>query len=175
MQASRVSFFAETRMKLDNPVLDFMKKRNLKIERVKEFIREQPAGTKLKFEDVIGAAGYMTNDTKSYGAGYAFVRGLWKSGIIEIEDTVKHLKLFTIPSDAINKVEELPVETTPEPGDEVVVEDKQEEQEQAHVTFTRLEYQVVDVEEVRRIENLAREFSWSNDSDSLREFIKSLK
>lgn len=186
MIASKVTFSRETQAALLNPALDFKKKRELRINRVKEFVREHPAGHKFRMMDLIAAAGYNPDNPGNYASGFGFITALNKRGIINIEKTKQYGKEVTIPGDenivkegrqtiAEIRAEEAAKEAketeTPvnEPDNSVEL-DKPEV-----VTFTRLEYQVVDVEEVRRIENLAREFSWNNDSDSLREFIKSLK
>lgn len=177
MIASRVTFSKETRLKLQNPALDYAKRRKLKIERVKEYIREQPAGTKFRMEDLIAAAGYNEDQ---YASGYGFITALNRSGILQIEKTSKYYKEVTIPGDA-NKVKE-PKQTIEEIRAEETKEEETIDEPADKVrdivetpTFSRLEYVVVDTELIRQIENLAREFSWNNNSNDLREFIKSLK
>lgn len=100
MEASKVTFFRETQARMSSPVLDAKKKRKLKIERVKEYVRSKPAGTKFQYVDLIYAAGYNAAQEKQYNAGYAFIKGLDAKGIIKIEKTNKYRKEVTIPSDA---------------------------------------------------------------------------
>lgn len=178
MQASKVSFFSETKLALTNPILSKKKKRELRINRLKDYIRSQPVGTTFRMMDLMAAAGYDPANSGQYASGFGFLTALNKRGIIDIERTTSYQKLVTIPGDeTTRKISDLPEVTTPEKDEEVVATSQEEDKpsEQREIHFTRLEYQVVDVETVRMIENLAREFSWTHDSDSLREFIKSIK
>lgn len=185
MDASRVTFFRETRQKLTSPVLDKTKRRALKIERIKEFIRSKPAGTKFRMEDLMYAAGY---GSENYASGYAFITGLRKNGILDIEKTSKFKKTVTIPEDVKVKKLNEPVEV-PEAPEEAPVEPETLVNElDSPPTAPEPDWDALWAKEkranqpeideltlIRHIEMLAKEFSWKNDSNDLREFVRSLK
>lgn len=171
MDVSRVTFFAQTKAALDNPGLSPEKKRALKIERVKTYIRSKPVGTKFKLSDLIAAAGYRIADKKSYQAGYAFVKAL-DGKEITIEQTPKFRKSVVVLKDeSVRTV--VPAKPKADEAQGDAAEDKQTEK--STNPFRPFLGVAVDVDFIRQVEVLAREFSWKNDSNDLREFIRSLK
>lgn len=172
MQASKVTFAAETRMALNNPVLDRTKKRELRIKRLLEYIKTIPYEEKTKMSTLIAASGFNVEDNVEYSRGWTFVRRLNARGIIKLE---------SIPGSSFKYVsvgQDGPVEITKpkeEKPEEAKVEETTEEDKPKVAIFETMEYQVVDIELVRTIEKLARHFSWETNSDSLRDFVKSLK
>lgn len=170
MQASKISFFNETREKLNNPILDWKKKRELKIARVIEYIESKPTGTRFKLSDLGEAAGYRITEMKDRQAGYAFIKQLGNGGVLNIEKTGKWKKLVTVPDNRhqpipnVAHVSDLPDSTAPQPGDSLEVLGDAEDMEISR-----------DIAFIIRIEKAARQFSWKENSDSLREFVKSLK
>lgn len=169
MDASKISFFSATKEALANPGLDMKKRRELKVERVKTFIRTKPVGYKFRLSDLISAAGYNANDEKAYASGYAFVRAL-DGTEITIERTPKFRKSVVVLNDDTVHVTTPKREETAEP--EKAGEDKPSEEPEL---LPKLMVAPVDVKVVRYIEKLARDFSWRNNSNDLREFVRSLK
>lgn len=164
MDASKISFFSATKEALSNPGLDWDKKRALKIERVKTYIRSKPVGFKFKFADLISAAGYNPADRNAYAAGYAFVKAL-DGKELTIEKTPKFRKSVTILKDDSVRV------LTPKREEQLTKGEgnKAAEDQAPNVVGAH------DIALVRYVERLARDFSWRNDSNDLREFVRSLK
>lgn len=165
MDASKVSFFSGTKEALNNPGLDFHKKRALKIERVKAYIRLKPAGHKFRMAELIAAAGYNPDDGNTYSAGYGFLKGI-DGKEISIEKTPTYRKQVNILGDDTVKTTK-PAETeTPE-----VKTVQAPAKPESHISFSG----EVNVILVREVERLAKQFAWKNDSNDLREFVRSLK
>lgn len=142
--------------------------------------------------DLISAAGYDVSDPIKYSSGWSRVKQFVKEGHIILEDIPgSSMKYASIPQDGEPTIvkhkdavhmshcyqgeysdsckygeADCPAKTK----EETKSEDKQPE-----VHMFQLGYQVVDVETVRMIESLASKFAWDTNSDSLREFVKSLK
>lgn len=149
MNASKVTISQETRARLDNPALSPTRKRALKAEMVKEYIRDANGKKKTK-QQLIAAAGYSPVG-KGYTAGFAFITGLCKRGIISHNDTKSYKKVWI--------VNEAPVSPSPKEVAEKIVSGKA----------------IVELKEFKMdkitLTDMAKQFAWSNNSDSLREFI----
>lgn len=158
MIASKITISPETREKLNNPVLSPMKKRELRRELVKDSIRKAIGGTRTK-QELIAAAGYNAyRSSNEYANGLNLIDGMIKSGIISHNPTNAFKKVWTVIED---------VKVTPSP--------KKVAQEIVSPVETKLELTVEERPKVQvnkgTLLNLAKEFAWKNNSDSLREFI----
>lgn len=153
MIASKVTISQETRAKLDNPVLTRKKKNKLREELVKDCIRAQRGGIATK-QQLIAAAGFDPDArSNGYATGITLLHSMVRKGIISHENTKKFKKTWTVKED---------VRVTPTPKQvareivkpEAVVELKE---------FKMDKLTLVD---------MAKQFAWTNNSDSLRDFIK---
>lgn len=170
MEVSKITLEEETKRKLLNPYLSRNKKLQLRIEAMKSYIRSKPAGTPIGTQELVHVGHY-----KSYGSGWSQIQKLKKKGVLK-EDKIpgKMKSIWSIPGDVkTERISELPVEVPSKPEDEVVVsEDKKD--------LSSLGRALKQVTEVRGTVNeyvikQAKEFAWSKNSDSLREFIEWLK
>lgn len=171
MIASKVTISQETREKLDNPTLSWEKKQMLRDELVKDYIRSLEGRQVMKVA-LVAAAGYAA-DTKSsgYAAGLNFVNGMIKRGIICHEITDKMQKIWTVIEDVKKHQLEPPVVTPSmvEVAEEAI----------AHAEAVKAEpvkEAIVELKEFPaltsvKLVDMAKEFAWRNNSDSLREFI----
>ena len=80
---ARIKISRETRQKLDNPVLDDVAKRKLRMQRVIEFIDKQPPGKRIKNSDVVASAGYNPSDKNEYANGYYLIKQMLEKGMID--------------------------------------------------------------------------------------------
>lgn len=153
MIASKISFSRETQEKLNYRPLSPKHKSLLRRERVKEYIRSVPNG-EARRSDLIYAAGYDASKNGSYKSGYVFIRALEKKGIIASEEGPpgkKLLRKWSIPSDAM-------VKTKPQPNVMNVVPPRPKES--WHWS---------------ELEESAKQFAWETGSDSLREYVKTMR
>ncbi len=95
MEASKVTISQET---LNSNVLSRKKKRELRIESVKSFIRNTVAGEKMDMVALMAAAGY--NPKRQYQSGYQFITGLMKKRIVVKDDPKSINSTWSIPSDS---------------------------------------------------------------------------
>lgn len=158
MDASKVTISQETREKLSRP-LSAKNKKALKIQLIKEYIRSKPIGTKFSMQELAAAAGY---DKNRGAVGWAFVNRLHKNGVIDIEGVTKYKKNVTIPKDS-KATKELSISKDDKKLDTSSSLTKREDKNVSNLAF------------ITEVEDKAREFSWKENSDSLREFIKFLK
>lgn len=161
MQASKVKFSQETKAALNARPLSKAAKAKLRRERVKDYIRSQPAGAIIKQTELAAAAGY----DQSQGHGWAFVNRMIKNGHIT-KDTSEgaHRPSWTVKGDArvVRQKAEVKVPDQPMPTPEPT----------QHFRF-----EATSTSEFAEAANgwtkqLAKEFAWQYNSDSLREFIK---
>jgi hypothetical protein len=154
MVASKVTISQETRAKLDNPILTKAKKSKLREELIKDYIQARRGGIATK-QQLIAAAGFDPNArSNSYASGIAFLRRMMKHDIISHDNTNKFKKVWTVKE--ASKVSPTPAqvaESIVKPP--VVVELKEFEKVNS--------VQLVD---------MAKEFAWKQNSDSLRDFIQ---
>lgn len=159
MNASRVIITQETRERLNNEALSPMKKRELREQMVIESIRKAVGGTRTK-QELIAAAGYNPlGSTPDYASGLQLITSMIKRGLITHNATSTFKKNWTVIGDV--KVKPI-VTPTPEavaqeivaPTPELTVEEKPKAQVNKGTLL-----------------NLAKEFAWEKNSDSLREFI----
>jgi hypothetical protein len=165
MQASKLSFFESTKFQLNsNPILKSKSaKSKLRRTRVIDFIKEYPVGSKFTKSDLIYAAGYTQ---QQYGQGFAFIQRMEKDGIIFIENTKKFKKEVNVLKDP-RQDGRTTVIAPPATDEPVPTEDAPEDAED--------EVMAKDIDFIIKIEKIARTFAWKENSDSLREFVKSLK
>lgn len=156
---ARVIITQETREKLDNQALSPLKKRELREQMVIESIRKAVGGERTK-QELIAAAGYSPVGTSpDYARGLGFLQGMIKRKVIMHNDTSTFKKVWTVLADV--KVKPL-VTPTPQavaqevvaPAPELTVEEKPKVQVNKGTLI-----------------NLAKEFAWKHNSDSLRDFI----
>jgi len=174
LQVTNVRFFKETQAKLDSPALDYGKKRQLRTERVKDYIRERPVGTKFRMMELMAAAGFDPSVPGQYTTGFGFIKGLHDKDILEIEHTPSYHKTVTILGEATTVVPprqtDMPLAEEDKPEGEQPLENKLKP-----VDIVQEQYRVVDVDVVRKIEAIAKQFAWETGSDSVREFVKWIK
>lgn len=151
MNASKVTISQETRAKLDNPILTKKRKNKLRKELVKEYIRSAKGGMATR-QQLIAAAGFdPSSQSYGYRTGNAFIRNMMRAGIISNDGRSHFKKSWT--------VHDVPVTPTPKqvaktvmPKDPVV------------------ELKEFKIDKITLID-MAKEFAWTRNSDSLREFI----
>lgn len=155
MIASKLVISPETREKLNNPVLSPMKKRQLREQFIIESIRKAVGGTRTKQELIVAAGFSHDATTNSYAAGHTLINSMIKRGLITHNDTKSFKKNWTVLAD---------VKVTPSPktvAKEVVGTPQStqvELKEKAPVSAVELV-------------QLAKDFAWENNTDSLRDFI----
>jgi hypothetical protein len=80
MIANKVTFSQETIAKINStPYLTRKRKAELRKERIKEYIREQPSGTFISMSDLIAAGGYKQTQ---YASAWAFIDRMIRTGEI---------------------------------------------------------------------------------------------
>lgn len=159
---ARVIITQETREKLDNPVLSPAKKRELREQLIIESIRKAVGGTRTK-QELIAAGGYdPRGTTASYAAGLQHLSSMVKRGLITHNATSSFKKNWTVLADVKTKPAVTPKPEAvaeeivkPEVKPELIVEEKPKVQVNKGTLL-----------------NLAKEFAWKRNSDSLREFIE---
>jgi hypothetical protein len=154
MLASKVTITPETRAKLDAPALSPSKWRQLREELIKDCIRNRSGGAATK-QELVAAAGLNPEATSTeYAKGIHLLKRMVERGIISHNNTNQYRKSWTVIEDV--KVKPSPKQVASEVviPEEVTVELK----EYNHLTSMKL------VE-------MAKEFAWRTNSDSLREFI----
>ena len=154
MIATKLVISQETRARLNNPVLSPAKKRLLREEMIKESIRKAPGGIRTK-QELIVAAGYNPKSrTKDYANGLNLISSMVKRGVIYHATTDSFKKRWFVANE---------VKVTPSPRSiakelfgpkEVKVEPKEK----------------LPVSAVELVQ-LAKDFAWRENSDSLRDFI----
>ena len=99
MHASKLVLNQEMHRVLNSgPLMTYKRRRELKIQRVKDYIRKQPVGTKIQPKRLIYEAGYDLS--RNYAAGWQFVDGLVRTGIITRERIPNSdSAYFTVPED----------------------------------------------------------------------------
>ena len=160
MNASKVTITQETRERLNNEALSPIKKRQLREQMIIESIRKAVGGTRTK-QELIAAAGFST-DARSlnYAKGHTLIGSMIKRGIITHNATTTFKKNWTVLSDVKTVVTPTPKEVAEsivapvEKAPEIMIEEKPKVQVNKGTLI-----------------NLAKEFAWKNNSDSLREFI----
>jgi hypothetical protein len=142
-----------TQVKLNGAMLDQMarpgisrtKRQKLREENIKAYIKSKSPNHLFTIADIIYAAGYTH---ERYQTGYSYINRLIKQGKITKLSKAR-LSKFTVGGSIVNK----------------------EVQEPSVV----LDKDLREHEFVLKVEAKAKQFAWNNDSDSLREFIRSLK
>lgn len=151
MVASKVTISPETKVKLNNVYLSPQKKRELREEMIKERIRNTPDGFLTK-QELVAAAGLDPNaNGNEYARGVAMLGSMIKRGIIAHEKTHKFRKSWCVISDA-------KVTTKPEPVEKDIMP------REVMIALTRT------VDKMKLVD-MAKEFAWRENSDSLRAFI----
>lgn len=159
MNASRLVISPETREKLNNPVLSPMKKRQLREQMIIESIRKAVGGSRTK-QELIVAAGFSPDaKTNSYAAGHTLINSMIKRGLITHNATNAFRKNWTVLADvkvtpSAKAVAQEVVTPKAEVKPELVVE------ERPKVVVNK-----------GTLLNLAKEFAWKHNSDSLRDFV----
>lgn len=147
---------------LNSPLLSKSKKRELKENLVKEYIRSKPAGMPIPPSKLIVAAHYDPNT--QYQSGWAFVNNMVKKGIILKEKIVRSdSSYWTVPGDATTVVPPTEKSTEDLIGDDQAIN---------RVWPSEPLNSIIDPpKDVSWIITKAKEFAWRENSDSLREFI----
>ena len=170
MEASRVVISRETRQQLaNNPLFTSRKaKSRFRAQRIIDYVNSKPSGATFGISELLSVAGYTDSQ---YATGWAFVRRLEKSGILWIEKNNKFKKQVVVCKNAdgskLSTVKQVKEPRTEETVSPEVIEEKAKRAEIAMID----ERKAIFREEVK---TLAKEFAWSNNSDSLREFVNSL-
>lgn len=152
MQASRVTVSLETRAKMANPVLDNNKRRKLRMQLVKEAIIGRKSG-KFSKQELIAVAGYdPTPGQSDYWKGAALLRTMLNRRAISHDKTGRRIKVWKV-TNAPKPVVQEPLAETVMPKEIVVA--------------------LQDYKQVEKVAllDMAKEFAWKENSDSLREFI----
>lgn len=158
MNASKVIITQETRARLNNEALSPAKKRQLREQMIIESIRKAVGGTRTK-QELIAAAGYSPDaKSNSYAMGHTLVNSMIRRGLITHNNTRAFRKNWTVLSE---------VTVTPQPKAvaEAIVEKKKEAVELV------VEEKPKVIVNKGTLLNLAKQFAWEKNSDSLREFI----
>jgi len=155
MIASKLIISQETREKLLNPVLTPMKKRELREELIKDSIRKAVAGSRTK-QELVAAAGFNPDATSNdYANGNGLVNSMIKRGIISHNPTRSFRKTWTVCEDVrVTPTPKQVADAIVQPEKEIIVQTKEKVQVNKGTLI-----------------NLAKEFAWKNNSDSLRDFI----
>lgn len=148
---AKVILEPETRAKLLNPILSPMKKRELRQELVKDSIRRAVGGVRTK-QELIAAAGYQPNRSSSeYANGLNLITSMIKRRIISHNPTNQFKKRWAVLED---------VKITPPSITESVIPKE--------ITLALQPQE--DVNKVKLVD-MAKDFAWRENSDSLRDFI----
>lgn len=153
MNASKVTITAETRAKLDNQALSPARKRELRECMIKERIRNATNGACTK-QELVAASG-LNPDAKSveYARGVAMINSMVRRGVISHDNSNKFRKYWTVKEDAR-------VKPTPEQVAQALIVPKE-------VVVLLNEFKMDKIALV----DMAKQFAWTKNSDSLREFI----
>ena len=163
MNVSKLTITQETREKLNNPALSPIRKRELREQMIIESIRKAVGGTRTK-QELIAAAGFSPIGTSNeYANGLALITSMVKRGLITHNDTSSFKKNWTVLADVktrpiIKPKPEVIAKEVVQPEPELVVEERPKVQVNKGTLL-----------------NLAKEFAWEKNSDSLREFIEFAK
>jgi hypothetical protein len=172
MEASKITFSQHTKAALNARPMSKAAKAKLRRERVKDFIRSQPAGTIIKQTDLAIAAGY----DKSQGHGWAFINRMVKNKHID-KDTSEGVSKpsWTVRGDAKIK----PPLKAELPKDMPEVADKTPESVAAKIAkqLPKFDMHLTEIDQLKEVSagmvtQQAKEFAWTYNSDSLRDFIK---
>lgn len=181
MDVSRVTLTNETRLAMENnPLLkDGRAKSKFRKAKILEYIRSKPAGSHFGIGELITAGGYTS---KQYGTGWAFIQRMVKDKIIWIEKTDKFKKLVTIPGDAKTVAEATkPKAESKKPEEKNVVNDDLQKPDREHLGVYSPNKPTLKIEvpkKLYRVEDIrgrAKQFAWEHNSDSLRDFIATLR
>lgn len=165
MQASRVVISRETRNEMaNNPLFKSRKaKSRFRAQKIIEYINSKPSGTKFGISELIAVAGYTESQ---YATGWAFVKRLQKSGILWIEKTNHFKKDVFVMKNAdgskVAKTKEMATDVISNAGTSSSIEIAPTVELPKEVDFRE------------KVKTLAKDFSWNNNSDSLREFVNTL-
>lgn len=168
MIASKVTFSSKTREMLNYRPLSQGDKSKLRKRRVKEFIRELPTG-EAQTKELIAAAGYDISRDSQYATGWQFIKGMTRRKEIGYNDgpaSQKLVKHWYIPGDAktTNKVPKREEDEGDKP------EPKHEDADKGKDEMTTLP--PASLHSAQTLLHQAKEFSWQQNSDSLREFLR---
>lgn len=183
MIASKVSFSQHTKELLNARPLSRTAKSKLRRQRIVEYIRELPFGECQRHE-LITAGGWNISDQSQYSSGWSFIKGLQNKNVIRMSDG-------TNPRNTYVKKWEVVADTrVTKPADHTVTND--------HGTMTfpaadgvktleptvaqRIDFKLetdatspdIKIKEVTLPDDLlelAKNFAWNTNSDSLREFV----
>lgn len=156
MYASKVRISQETRARLDNPILTNAKRGLLRRELIREAIRKH-GNYKLSRQQLVAAAGFNPDTTTlDYRNGLNLISRMEKSNQIKQIDGSRRGGRWIVIEGRIS----------PSPK-QVALKIVDKEQPEP----------VVELKEFKKLSNLAlidmaKEFAWQNNSDSLREFIR---
>lgn len=150
MVANNVIITPETKARLAYKELSPVKKRELREEMIKERIRNTADGACTK-QELVAAAGLNPDaHTSEYSKGVGMINSMIKRGIISYLPTHKFRKTWSVRTDV--KVKNKPV-------DKAVIPEK---------VVVALQERLVTRNELL---DVAKDFAWQNNSDSLRDFI----
>lgn len=159
MLASKVTISQETRARLDNPTLTESKRHKLRQELIKDTIR-RANGRRLSKQQLIAAAGLdPRTETNDYKRGMALVRSMIRKRQIIQKSGNRLGGGWKVVGDK-SKQTNVNVRPTPQDMAESVMPKS--------VAVELQDYKVVDK---LTLLNMAKEFAWKENSDSLREFI----
>lgn len=163
MIASKLTITNETREKLLNPALSPQKKKALRQELIVDRIRRSMSGACTK-QELIAAAGFDVSNARDYAKGFNLIERMVKRKIIAHNQSTSYRKFWTITAD---------VRTHRIPKEAPVVSPTPEQ-----VALSVLPKEVlVELQEPEQLTSIklvemAKEFAWKNNSDSLRDFIQ---
>jgi hypothetical protein len=153
MIASKLIITQETREKLNNPVLSPTKKRELRERMIKDKINNSIDSKFTKQELVVAAGFNPITTTNEYANGLGLVNSMVKRHIIMHNNTTEFRKVWTV-------IDNMKVTPTPKQVAGSVVK-----KEPVVVLSEKTELDKV------TLVDMAKEFSWRENSDSLRNFI----
>lgn len=176
MEASKVSFTRHTRELLNARPMSRTARSKLRVQRVKEYIRELPFGECQK-ADLIAAAGYDTRVQQQYANGWAFIQRLIRTKVIQATEGSNpknsYVKKWVVLGDVtVTKT----AKQFNEDGDIPGIELKGVNSITVHDVNVEPENEVPTPGPVREpvlvdLIQSAKDFAWNTNSDSLREFV----
>tara|TARA_B100001245_G_C22894477_1_gene431580 strand:- start:5386 stop:5877 length:492 start_codon:yes stop_codon:yes gene_type:complete len=153
---ARLVITPETRAKLNNPVLSPTKKRELREQLIKDRIRKA-AGSGVTKQELIATAGYSPKTTSNeYANGLGLIASMIQRGVISHLPTKGFKKVWSVAEDVKSKREKPKDIDMPLP---IISKE---------ATVSRQE--PTEINRVKLVD-MAKEFAWRKNSDSLREFI----
>lgn len=159
MIASKLVITSETRAKLNNPVLTPAKKLELREQLIVEYIRKNLRP--ITKQELIVAGGYNASATsQSYANGLNLITRMIKRNVISHNNTKEFRKLWTVTEDV--KVRPIAQKITELPA--MIPKDSK---------LSQYQLTLEPVQELKKesLIDMAKQWAWENNSDSLRDFI----